>query len=176
MTHPTLTDDDVNQLTGQFTRSARRLETRRTYTVEVEAPALAAFARGDRTPLTDYPYSRPWFAQIHAATAAGRTVQRIRILDTPPTPYQEWEIWVAGFAAQAGEDVRYLTRDHAQDLGVPTDHDWWLLDDSRLVHLLFDDHDRPLGGEVLTDPQIVQDHRAWWDLAAQHATCTPPTD
>jgi hypothetical protein len=50
MTHPTLTDDDVNQLTGQFTRSARRLETRRTYTVEVEAPALAAFARGDRTP------------------------------------------------------------------------------------------------------------------------------
>jgi hypothetical protein len=103
-------------------------------------------------------------------------VQRIRILDTPPTPYQAWEIWVAGFAAQAGEDVRYLTRDHAQDLGVPTDHDWWLLDDSRLVHLLFDDHDRPLGGEVLTDPQIVQDHRAWWDLAAQHATCTPPTD
>lgn len=180
MTHTrTLSAEDLNRLTEQFTHSARRLETRRSYTVDVEAPALAAYARGDRTPLTDphaYPYYQPWFAQIRAATAAGRLVQRIRILDQPPTPYQEWEIWIAQFAAQAGEDIRYLTRAHAQALDVPTDSDWWLLDETRLIILDFDEADQPLGGRVTTDPHVVRAHGAWWDQAAAHASTAPPTD
>ncbi|MDQ1292141.1 MAG: hypothetical protein QG608_18 [Actinomycetota bacterium] len=173
MTGPTLTIEDIDRLTERFARSARRLETRRAYEVEAEAPALEAFARGDRTPLTDYPYYRPWFERIRAVTAAGGLVQRIRILDEPPTPYQEWEIWIAPCAVEAGENIRYLTRDHARPLGVPTDHDWWLLDDTRLVVLDFDDNDRPQGGHVLTDPPTIRTHRTWWDLASRHATTTP---
>jgi hypothetical protein len=34
----------------------------------------------------------------------------------------------------------------------------------------FDDQGRPLGGEMITDATIVEQHCAWRDLAVHHAT------
>jgi len=68
---------------------------------------------------------------------------------------------------EAGEDVRYLPRARANELDLP-DHDFWLFDDARLALLHFTADDRPLGAALVTEPDMVEQHRAWLELAAEH--------
>jgi hypothetical protein len=69
----------------------------------------------------------------------------------------------------AGEDIRYLTRDGATDLGLDP-YDAWLLDDDQLVRLHFNDADDTFrGAQLITDREVVDRHRQWWPLARRHA-------
>ena len=97
----------------------------------------------------------------------------MRLLDEPPTDYQRWEIWTGTFSAAAGEILRYLNRGTAQELGLPDTTDWWLFDSDRLALMRFDAEGRPLGGEVVTDPELVVQHRIWRDLALRHTPVDP---
>jgi hypothetical protein len=122
-------------------------------------------------PLTEPPdldWFRPWLDQIREVTSQGRAVQRIRILADPPTDYQRWELWATPYNAAAGEDIRFLTRSQATELGLPSG-DWWLFDDTRLAVMRFDDEGRPLGGTIVTDPDVVARHRHWRDVAITHS-------
>ena len=110
----------------------------------------------------------PWFASVRAVTAAGKRRQRVRVVPEPLTDYLRWELRICRDNVAAGEDVRYLRRDQANDLDLPA-HDFWVLDSNRLALLFFTADDRLLGAEVLTDPDMVSRHERWIDIAVEHA-------
>jgi hypothetical protein len=104
----------------------------------------------------------PWFDAVRRAVDAGRVVRRVRIVDRPPTAYQRFELSLAPFHAEAGEEVRFLTAPAAGELSLPL-LDFWLLDDRRVVTL--DD----AGAQVTADPAVVLRMRRYRDVAWRHA-------
>ena len=137
MTVERLTGDDFNDLFRYFTRTAVRLETQPVYTVAEERESVAEFLAGEPRPVTEFGFYATWLAKIRAATAAGKRVERVRVLDEPPTDYQRWEVWSGRFNAAAGETIRYLSRARAVEIGLPVDHDWWLFDGEKLAVMRF---------------------------------------
>lgn len=86
----------------------------------------------------------------------------------PLTDYSRFGVYCARFMNEAGEDIRYVTRDVAAAAGLPT-HDYWLFDSRELVRMHFDDANRFLGGAVVDDPAEVVQHNYWRDAARHHA-------
>lgn len=170
-----LTADDFNDLFRYFTRSAVRLETQAVYLVAEEQESVAEFLAGEPRPVTEFGFYAAWLDKIRAATTAGKRVERVRILDEPPTDYQRWEVWSGQFNQAAGEVIRYLPRSRAVAVGLPVENDWWLFDGEQLAVMRFDGDGTPLGGEILTDAGTVAQHQAWWELAVEHSQPVPPT-
>jgi hypothetical protein len=73
-----------------------------------------------------------WMHQVTAQTAVGKTVGRVRIVDSPTTDYQRWMAWMDKWNIEAGEQIDYLPRaDLAQIPPSPFgDADWWLFDEA----------------------------------------------
>jgi hypothetical protein len=163
-----LTADDFNKLFRYFTSTAFRLETQPVYVVAEEQPSVQRFLGGGLHTIREYPPFAAWLDQIRALTDAGKRVERVRILEEPPTDYQRWEIWSGQTNIAAGEHIGYLPRSRAQSIGLPDAHDWWLFDGQRLARMHFDPSGVPLGGEITDDPEIVAQHRNWQDLAIRH--------
>lgn len=70
--------------------------------------------------------------------ASGRTIGRVRVVRQPLTDYQRYQFaWGIPGNIAAGEDIRVL--DVSQDdYGLPLPGtDWWMFDESRIVHLNF---------------------------------------
>lgn len=164
-----LTPSDFDNLGQLFEQTAVRWECQPAYRVDVEASAYAEFLAGVREPLGRYPFFAAWLEQIAAVTAAGRSVARIRVIDDPPTPYQEWEMFVTPENSAAGEDIRYLPRSLSHQLGIPDAQDWWIFDGQRLCLMRFDDNGVPGGGRFTDEPALLERHLSWWRLAQQHA-------
>jgi hypothetical protein len=161
--------DDFNRLFNRFEREAFRLETQPVYLVAEEQEDFALWLAGRGRPLNERPVFREWQDGIRKATTAGRTIRRVRILEEPPTDYQRFEMWAGQWNAAAGEVIHYLARSRAAAIGLPDAVDWWLFDSATLAIMQFDPDGRPLGGDIVRDPVIVAQHRAWRDLAIQHA-------
>jgi hypothetical protein len=147
---------DVEALFDTVERSAFRLEPLPRTGPPVDARDLAQDLAQDLV------LHLPWFDAVRRAVDAGRVVQRVRIVDRPPTPYQRFELSLAPFQAEAGEEVRFLSAPVARDLSLPP-LDFWLLDDRRVVTL--DD----LGAQVISEPAVVLRMRRYRDVAWRHA-------
>lgn len=171
-----LTGDDFNNLFRYFTSTAFRLEVQPVYQVTEERQSVDEFLAGEPRPVTEFPFYATWLEQIRSVTADGRKVERVRVLDEPPTDYQRWEIWSGQYNTAAGEVIRYMTRSQAARISLPTNHDWWLFDSQRLAVMRFSERGEPLGGEIVTDPAIVAQHNEWWRLAVQHSSPRPPSE
>jgi Family of unknown function (DUF6879) len=169
-----LTADDFNNLFRYFTATAVRLEVQPVYAVTDERESVDEFLAGEPRPVTEFPFYAQWLDRIRTATAHGKRVERVRVLDEPPTDYQRWEIWSGQYNAAAGETIRYLRRSRALQIGVPVTDDWWMFDSQHVALMRFAADGEPLGGEIVSDPTIVSRHRAWWDLAVAHSSPTPP--
>ena len=164
-----LTAEDFNHLLRYFEHTAFRLEVQPTYAVADERETVAEFLAGEPRPVTAFPFYAAWLDQIRTLTSQGKRVERVRILDEPPTDYQRWEIWSGAYNRDAGEVIRYVTRRRAIEVGLPDMDDWWLFDSLRLARMQFDELGHPLGGEIITDPRIVVQHCAWRDLAVHYS-------
>src|SRR5687767_6125978 len=117
-------------------RSAKRawhLELRDTYNVEFEEAPLARWRRGEPD---DFSWLQDWLEFIRELTRGGVQVERLRVVQEPHTEYTRWSIDVTRLNVSAGENVRYLPRQHAEDISFP-DEDCWLLDEDRLILSLF---------------------------------------
>jgi len=164
-----LLGEDFTQLFGSFERSARRLEARERYDVPSERPYLErwrAGLQGDPEHLARY--RGPWLEAVRGNVAQGRRYQRVRIVPEPLTEYLRYALRGTRQTVDAGENIGYLPRARANELDLP-DHDFWLFDDARLALLHFTADDRPLGAVLVTEPSVVEQYRAWLDLAAEHA-------
>lgn len=158
--------DDFLRLFSEFTHTAYRLEVRRAYGVPDEDIPFQRFLAGE-DPGVDW--LRPWLDLMARQTGQGKRVERVRVVDEPPSDYLRWEIANTPHNLGAGEDIRYLSRPRAVSLGLP-DYDYWVFDSSLLVQLRFaEDSDRFLGFETSEDPAELVRHAQWRDAAWHYA-------
>jgi hypothetical protein len=165
-----LTLDDWAAALRDFQRSAYRLELRESYFEPDDS--VARYLAGDPIDPDEVPDFIAWADQIRWLTEAGRTVARVRVHDEPLTPYQRWERWAARQTVAAGEEIRYISRRRARDVGLlpaAGPDDWWLLDDQRLIVMQFDDAGRLVVSHLVDEPERITQARAWWDLAVHHS-------
>lgn len=161
-----LTERELGDMLAGFRASAFRFETRDRYNSEVGRESFRKFLAGEPD---DYPWHDWWLDMIRRDLAAGRVWQRVRIVSVPVSDWSRYGFKVARLSVAAGEDIRYLARHVANDLGLMP-YDSWLLDDHQLVHLHFDDDDDTFAGaELIGDREVVRRHRAWRDQAWQYA-------
>ena len=111
-----------------FEHTAWRLETRRAYAADQRSEAYQRFLRGEERQADP---GNPWSVMVREATAQGRRIERVRVLDDPLSENQRYSLTSVKENLAAGEDIRYLRRDRAQVHGLPDD-DFWLFD-SRLI-------------------------------------------
>lgn len=116
----------------------------------------------------DLAWFRDWLSLVRQATAAGRLFSRVRVVTVPLTDYSRFGLWGSGHTAEAGEDIRYLTRDKAEEVGLP-ECDYWLFDSRKLIVMQFDEDDRFVRAEVVEDPAVIVEHNYWRDVARHHA-------
>ena len=165
-----ITGDEFADLLRTFERTAFRLETRKQYNEPYEQADLKLFLAGTPRLPDEAEWFRPWIEQVARQAAQGKRISRVRVHDKPPTGYQRWERWVGTWNIAAGEDIRYMFRSKARQIGLPLDHDWWLLDDKQVIVMCFNAGGDVASSELLTDPLVVGEYGYWRDLAVRNAT------
>jgi hypothetical protein len=155
-----------------FEHTAFRLELQRSYAEPHEAPQFAAFLRGDPQPGPDDPELRDWYRSVAEHVAQGGRMERVRVQEDPPTDYQRFERWLDQWNIEAGEVMRYMTRDRAHEVGLlpaAGTADWWLIDSARLIVMRFNSAGHRIANELVTDPETVLQACKWRDLAVHHS-------
>lgn len=167
-----LTQDQWAEQLRTFRYTAFRLELQPAYREDYETDTVARFLAGNPEHPTASAGLREWFAQVAEQSAQGKRVERVRIHEDPPTAYQRWERWIDPWNIEAGENIRYLTRARAHDIGLlpgAGPGDWWLLDSNRLMVMHFDAVGNRIRNELITDPAIVVQACAWRDVAIHYS-------
>jgi hypothetical protein len=109
-----------------------------------------------------------WCQAVVQLVAEGRRMERVRVVSEPHSDYTRFSLDLARrLNVPSGEDIRYLPRDQADELGLPAE-DFWLLDSSRVLRLHFDG-DVLLGAELVTDPAEIARRARWRGVAWRHA-------
>lgn len=109
-----------------------------------------------------------WLDMVRQAAAEGRRFARVRVVSRPLTDYSRFSLSVAERTVAAGDDIRYLARDHPGAEKLPN-HDYWLFDSRILAMMHFGDDDRFLGAEIIDDPAVIVEHNYWRDVAWRYA-------
>ncbi|MFE7118203.1 DUF6879 family protein [Streptomyces sp. NPDC057654] len=148
----------------EFEHTAWRLETRRAYASDVGGERYARFLRGQELGLAP----SAWTANIEEQVAQGKRIERVRVLDEPPTDGQRFLLASAVNNIAAGEDIRHLWRADADRLGLPAE-DFWLFDSRRALLLHFDAADEYLGAELVKDPPLILRYCQLRDAAWHYA-------
>jgi hypothetical protein len=135
---------DLGALFDGAARSVVRVETLPAYDVPADDESFRAWREGRPRPERSVRTNR-YLRRVAAAVARGVAWERLRVIDTPPTDYQRWELlsYVEGQAV--GESVTIALRgDMPWD---PTD-DIWIVDGVAVVQ------DYDLGGRFLGRRQL----------------------
>jgi hypothetical protein len=153
-----------------FAHTAWRLEAQRGYAADQSTEEYRQFLRGVPPARDD---GSPWFANARTQTAAGKRIERVRLVDEPPTDNQRYLLATTPDNLAAGEDIRFLLRRDAERYGLPGE-DFWLLDSRVLARFNWRDPARRL--ELTTDPVQVlaacQIRDAAWHYAARYEDFT----
>jgi hypothetical protein len=156
-----LESDSWRRFLDSYERTAFRLETLPSYGVPEEDAELAAFLS---TGTLDIPDDDQWLVRVREFRATGRWVGRVHVVRRPLTDYLRYEFAVYAHTVRAGEDVRILDVTDDPEPGLPQ-QDFWLLDDTRIVLMIYDGDGRRIGRELLDDvdpaPYVRWKRRAW---------------
>ncbi|MCA1703717.1 MAG: hypothetical protein LC808_10835 [Actinobacteria bacterium] len=109
-----------------------------------------------------------WLSTVRDAARERRRFARVRVVNLPFSDYNRWSYVIAQHNIAAGEDIRYLISERAQELELPN-HDYWLFDSRKLLRMRFDETDRFLGGEIIENSAEIVRHNYWRDAAWHHA-------
>ncbi|MEV1009479.1 DUF6879 family protein [Streptomyces sp. NPDC049881] len=158
---------DLNELFATFAHTAWRLETQRGYEADQKSERYRRWARGEGY---DAAGREAFLAGRRKPAEQGKRVERVRIVDDPPTENQRYLLVGAPVTIGAGEDIRHLWRSDAERLDLPPG-DFWLFDSRTLVRFRHDGG-RTLGLELTTAPAEVlkacQVRDAAWHYAIPH--------
>lgn len=159
---------DEFKATLRACKRAWHLELRDTYHVAIEDEPFRRFLEGEPD---DYAWRRSWLSFIREVSGAGVVVQRLRLVSVPHTDYTRWGLALAPQNIAAGEEVRYLRRERAEDIELPPE-DCWLFDDNDLVLSVFSDDGRTGGFTRESNHELTDWYRQVRDpnLAESHPT------
>jgi hypothetical protein len=158
--------DEFVKLFSSFHASAFRLETRERYHLaKDEEEPLRRFLAGEPD---DLAWMNEWCELMRMHARHGRTFRRVRVVSRPFSDYTRFSMAVARHSIPAGDQIHYLDRKEAKRLDLPRS-DWWLFDDERLALLHLNEQDVLHGAEIITDPEVVERHRRWAEVAWLHA-------
>jgi len=162
----TVAPDDVLQLVATARSLAFKFEQLDSYLVDVDddVEVFERWLRGEADPTEGLD---DWLDLMRELTSSGRAVRRARVVTLPPTDYVRFEAAAVPASHAAGEEIHYMSR--ADAAGLP-EHDFWLLDDDRVLIMHFDDTGMPTAHDLTDNPAEVARHQAWADLAWQRAT------
>lgn len=119
-----MTPKDFDALFDQFRSTVFRLEARPAYAVGgAEEARLEAFRHGSPRPERSVRTS-PWMARIATSTAGGKSWSRTRVVDSPLTEYQRYQLVSYAESQAVGEQIHLVARGAVGDVGV----DFWLFD------------------------------------------------
>lgn len=169
MTSRVVARGEFQALFDQFDHSAWRLEIQGHYDEPDEGELLARFVAGEQgateAALT---WFADWPAWITEQRAAGKHVDRVRVLTDPLTDYLRWQLGIiTAPAVEAGEDIRVLPADVATGLPLGS-QDFWMFDD-HLVAVLEFDQGQVTHARLLDDPTHVEPFHAIRAAAWDHA-------
>lgn len=155
--------DDFDAMFRTFQHTAWRLESRRRYASDEATPTYQQFEHDGRV---DWDLDDPWCVERREQTALGKRIERVRIVDEPPTAGQRYLLDNARRNTACGETIRVLPR--SATAGLPAE-DFWIFD-SRVVALLdFDEGDNLVGVDLITNPVEVLTYCQARDAAWHHA-------
>jgi len=167
-----VTDSTFVTAGPEFVRFARSYEhtvaavvARDRYAAADETEHVEAFLAGRPA---DDSWMEDWMGMVLRRTLEGQRIERVRVVTEPWSDYTRFGLNLSRLNTAAGEDIRYLTRDRARELALPT-YDYWLLDSHKMCILRFDDHDVLLGADIVHDPAVVLKHAAYRDIARRFA-------
>lgn len=160
----------IDDLFATFTVSAFRLETLQHYDVKDDGPRRRAFREG--RPLPPRPGKTESMRIVRRATAAGKRVQRVHVVDLPLSEYLEYEMSVYPENIAAGEDVRIARRPAHPGLRS-LDTDFWLFDadtgDASVVWFRYTPGGLVISRDYSNDPAGIRLARQQRDLALEHS-------
>lgn len=165
--------EEFDALFTRFEHTAWRLETRRRYASDETTETYAQFLRGESVNWDGADVE--WCAERREQTALGKRIERVRIVDDPPTPGQLYLLDNARRNSAVGEDIRNLWRSDASQLQLPNE-DYWIFDSRLVARLNFDDADHLVSVELITEPvevnRYAQVRDAAWHYAVPYETFT----
>ncbi|MGI5121440.1 DUF6879 family protein [Marinactinospora thermotolerans] len=159
-----LDDDAFDALFRDYRYTAWRLETRTAYGKVDEDEPYQQWLSGKDPGIG---WFEPWLRMMREELAKGKRMERVRIIDDPPSDYLRWELWATPYNLGVGEDIRYLPREHPVVAELP-DEDFWIFDSRLLARFEFDGPD-VIGVHLDDDPRAVVTALAARDAAWHHA-------
>lgn len=160
-------EDEFDRLFEDFEHTAYRLENREEYVKdpdEAEPHAFVAFREGR----PEYDWFKPWQSRIQRLTGEGKIFERVRVVSEPHSEYTRFSLDLARLNVEAGEDIRYLPRPRAQELGLP-DEDYWLFDSRVALIFHYGPDGRLTESELVDDPDVILQRNIWRDVAQHYA-------
>jgi hypothetical protein len=163
------------EIMAQVRHSAAHLEMRDCYGVEEETEHFAAFRQGTWSMAAERADRGAWLELVAAAVARGVNVRRARVVSTEVSDYIRYEYAGTQMNIEAGEQVRWLPRRSASDLGLPG-NDCWIFDGRLVQFNVFDGHGRWVGTDFSEEPRVLRlcsdAFEAVWARAVPHARFT----
>ena len=151
-----LTRDDVTLGTylASFRVSAFRLECRQHYDNPTEREWFARYLETGEVPVFT-PDNDAWCKLVAEARAAGKAVQRVHLVQEPPSDYVRFELACQRASLDAGEDIRVIAFRNVEARPLGNHGHWgdfWLFDDAIVVRLEYDEAGRFLRPVAASDP------------------------
>ncbi|MFE1100291.1 DUF6879 family protein [Nocardiopsis alba] len=160
-----VTGEEFDDLFRHYRHTAWRLETRTFYGVLHENEPFQRWLAGDDS---DLEWFTPWLKMMRPELATGKRMERVRLIDDPPSDYLRWELWSTPYNLGIGEDIRYLPCTHPIVEELP-DQDFWVFDSRRVAWFEFDEKGNVLGARLSEEPEQVLTALRARDAAWHHA-------
>jgi hypothetical protein len=147
-----------------FERSAFRMETLQTYGIPGEQEEVSLYLQG--APKPDDPDSE-WHQGIRNNVAAGKTMQRLKVVRRPFTDYTRFLFdWGIPDNVAAGEDYRILDVT-GRESPVP-EQDYWMFDESTVVLMNYNPDGSVRSRDVVESGDVAE-YLRWRDVALKES-------
>lgn len=146
----------LSELFSNFKTSAKRLELLQEYHVGEEWENFEKYRKGFPVPLFDE--QKQWNEQIREWKNQGKTVERIRLIDSPVSDYVKFEIEIGYLpSALCGQNVKFVSRKKFnQNNPDKIKKDFWIFDDSIVFEMNYDEKGSFLGGQVVEGSPYIK--------------------